>query len=97
MPNPCAGADAYATTVQRMLCDAALREDVRTHIGATLVYEVKPLSDPEKAETLAQLAAARGSSGKRRTTCCASRSATCPTSWRWSTRSTRLRWSSNAP
>lgn len=40
----------------------ALREDLRTRIGATLVYEVKPLSDRDKAAALAQHAEARGMS-----------------------------------
>lgn len=38
----------------------ALREDLRTRIGATLIYEVHPLSDREKARALHQHAAARG-------------------------------------
>ena len=37
-----------------------LREDLRTRIGATLIYEVKPLSDLEKAQALRGRAAARG-------------------------------------
>lgn len=37
-----------------------LREDLRTRIGGMLVYEVKPLSDAEKAETLARHAEVRG-------------------------------------
>ena len=38
----------------------ALREDLRTRIGATLVYEVKPLSDADKADALKRHAEARG-------------------------------------
>lgn len=38
----------------------ALREDLRTRIGATLVYEVKPLSDADKADALRHHARARG-------------------------------------
>ncbi len=38
----------------------ALREDLRTRIGATLVYEVKPLSDADKADALLRHAQARG-------------------------------------
>lgn len=38
----------------------ALREDLRTRIGSALVYEVQPLSDEDKAQTLARHAAARG-------------------------------------
>ncbi len=38
----------------------ALREDLRTRIGAALIYEVKPLSDEDKAETLSRHAAGRG-------------------------------------
>ena len=38
----------------------ALREDLRTRIGATLVYEVKPLSDADKADALRQHGLARG-------------------------------------
>lgn len=37
-----------------------LREDLRTRIGATLIYEVHPLSDAEKTIALRQHAAARG-------------------------------------
>jgi len=37
-----------------------LREDLRTRIGATLVYEVKPLSDADKADALRHHAQARG-------------------------------------
>ena len=37
-----------------------LREDLRTRIGATLVYEVKPLSDRDKAAALSQHARGRG-------------------------------------
>ncbi len=40
--------------------ELALREDLRTRIGAALVYEVKPLSDTDKAATLASHAAQRG-------------------------------------
>jgi DnaA family protein len=38
----------------------ALREDLRTRIGAALIYEVKPLTDAEKAQTLMHHAAGRG-------------------------------------
>ncbi len=38
----------------------SLREDLRTRIGAALVYEVKPLSDEDKADALKQHARARG-------------------------------------
>lgn len=38
----------------------ALREDLRTRIGAALIYEVKPLTDAEKAESLVRHAAGRG-------------------------------------
>ena len=38
----------------------ALREDLRTRIGAALIYEVRPLTDEEKAQTLAGHALARG-------------------------------------
>lgn len=38
----------------------ALREDLRTRIGATLVYEVKPLSDRDKADALSRHAKGRG-------------------------------------
>ncbi|HUW37366.1 MAG TPA: DnaA regulatory inactivator Hda [Rhodocyclaceae bacterium] len=38
----------------------ALREDLRTRIGATLVYEVKPLSDSDKADALRRHGRARG-------------------------------------
>lgn len=37
-----------------------LREDLRTRIGATLIYEVHPLSDTEKAAALRHHAATRG-------------------------------------
>jgi DnaA family protein len=37
-----------------------LREDLRTRIGAALIFEVKPLTDEEKAATLAAHAARRG-------------------------------------
>jgi DnaA family protein len=37
-----------------------LREDVRTRLGWGLVYEVLPLSDPEKASALAAYARQRG-------------------------------------
>jgi len=37
-----------------------LREDLRTRIGATLVYEVKPLSDSDKAAALRAHALGRG-------------------------------------
>jgi len=39
-----------------------LREDLRTRIGATLVYEVKPLSDRDKADALSRHARGRGMS-----------------------------------
>lgn len=38
----------------------ALREDLRTRIGSALVFEVRPLNDEDKAETLARHARARG-------------------------------------
>lgn len=38
----------------------ALREDLRTRIGQALIYEVKSLSDPEKASALLYHAAQRG-------------------------------------
>ncbi|TXH59243.1 MAG: DnaA regulatory inactivator Hda, partial [Burkholderiaceae bacterium] len=38
----------------------ALREDLRTRIGQSLIYEVKPLDDDARAEILATLAARRG-------------------------------------
>ncbi|MEW5891317.1 MAG: DnaA regulatory inactivator Hda [Pseudomonadota bacterium] len=38
----------------------ALREDLRTRIGAALIYEVKPLTDEDKAAILRQHARARG-------------------------------------
>ena len=38
----------------------ALRENLRTRIGATLVYEVKPLSERDKAAALSQHARERG-------------------------------------
>ncbi len=37
-----------------------LREDLRTRIGSALVYEVKPLSDEDKAATLHSQASQRG-------------------------------------
>ncbi len=37
-----------------------LREDLRTRIGQALVYQVKPLSDEEKAATLQSQASQRG-------------------------------------
>lgn len=37
-----------------------LREDLRTRIGQTLIYEVKPLDDTAKADVLRRHAAARG-------------------------------------
>jgi DnaA family protein len=37
-----------------------LREDLRTRIGQMLIYEIKPLSDDEKAAALAQHALLRG-------------------------------------
>lgn len=40
--------------------DLALREDLRTRVGSALIYEVRPLSDPEKAEALAEHAHSRG-------------------------------------
>jgi DnaA family protein len=38
----------------------ALREDLRTRIGQTLIYEIQPLSDAEKAAALRQHASERG-------------------------------------
>jgi DnaA family protein len=38
----------------------ALREDLRTRIGQSLIYEVKPLSDEEKSAALARHALLRG-------------------------------------
>ncbi|ENO87880.1 HdaA/DnaA family protein, partial [Thauera aminoaromatica] len=38
----------------------ALREDLRTRIGQSLIYEVKPLDDDARAEILTTLAARRG-------------------------------------
>jgi DnaA family protein len=38
----------------------ALREDLRTRIGQTLIYEMKPLSDEEKSAALARHALMRG-------------------------------------
>jgi DnaA-homolog protein len=38
----------------------ALREDLRTRIGSALIYEVRALSDEEKAETLLRQATRRG-------------------------------------
>jgi len=38
----------------------ALREDLRTRIGSTLIYEVKPLSDEEKAAAIHNHALQRG-------------------------------------
>lgn len=40
--------------------ELALREDLRTRIGAALIYEVKSLSDEDKAATLKSHAAQRG-------------------------------------
>lgn len=40
--------------------ELALREDLRTRIGQTIVYSVKPLSDEEKAATLHSQASQRG-------------------------------------
>ena len=37
-----------------------LREDLRTRIGQALIYQVQPLSDDDKAETLARHARSRG-------------------------------------
>ena len=37
-----------------------LREDLRTRVGATLMFEIKPLSDADKARTLLEQAQARG-------------------------------------
>lgn len=37
-----------------------LREDLRTRVGSALVFEIKPLSDAEKAHTLLTQAQARG-------------------------------------
>lgn len=38
----------------------ALREDLRTRIGQSLIYQVQPLNDDEKAEFLARHAKSRG-------------------------------------
>ncbi len=38
----------------------ALREDLRTRVGTALVFEIKPLSDADKARTLREQAQARG-------------------------------------
>jgi DnaA family protein len=38
----------------------ALREDLRSRVSSALVFEVKPLSDEDKARTLERHAAARG-------------------------------------
>ncbi len=38
----------------------ALREDLRTRVGQSLIYEVKPLSDEEKSAALARHALLRG-------------------------------------
>lgn len=38
----------------------ALREDLRTRIGQSLIYEIKPLSDDEKSAALARHALLRG-------------------------------------
>lgn len=40
--------------------ELALREDLRTRIGQALIYEIKPLSDEEKAEALQRHALMRG-------------------------------------
>ena len=40
--------------------NATLREDLRTRIGSTLIYEVRPLSDAEKAAALRSHGASRG-------------------------------------
>lgn len=40
--------------------ELALREDLRTRIGQTLIYEIKPLSDEEKADALQRHALMRG-------------------------------------
>ncbi|HQR03698.1 MAG: DnaA regulatory inactivator Hda [Proteobacteria bacterium] len=40
--------------------ELTLREDLRTRIGQCLIYEIQPLSDTEKAATLAQHARERG-------------------------------------
>lgn len=37
-----------------------LREDLRTRVGSALMFEIKPLSDAEKARTLVEQAQARG-------------------------------------
>jgi len=37
-----------------------LREDLRSRVGATLMFEIKPLSDADKARTLFEQAQARG-------------------------------------
>ena len=39
--------------------ELVLREDLRTRIGQCLIFEVKPLSDDEKADALARYAADR--------------------------------------
>ena len=39
---------------------STLREDLRTRIGSTLIYEVRPLSDAQKAAALRQHGASRG-------------------------------------
>jgi DnaA family protein len=38
----------------------ALREDLRTRIGSTLIFEVRPLADADKAQALHQRASQRG-------------------------------------
>ena len=40
--------------------ELALREDLRTRFGLCLIYELKPLTDEEKAAALRHLAAGRG-------------------------------------
>lgn len=40
--------------------ELALREDLRTRIGSAIVYQVKPLSDEDKAATLHSQASQRG-------------------------------------
>ena len=40
--------------------ELALREDLRTRIGQCLVFEVKPLSDEEKADAIGRFAHGRG-------------------------------------
>lgn len=57
---------ARLTGLALLLCgpkpplELALREDLRTRIGAAIVYQVKPLSDEDKATTLHCQASQRG-------------------------------------